>query len=433
MEKARKREITVEAILWHHSTTKENLHPVKLKITANRNTKYYPLQLERKNIFLSEGDWYSINNTACRKENKSVKEAITGSTIYAKEIVSQITRTGIPFSFERFELKYFAVEEGGSFLDEFKTYLDDLFKEGRIGNYRSYLCSYRAFVRFLEYKGVKKISAYELTVSFLKEYDSYLINVRGTSRTTVGIYTRSLRAIFNVCTYKDTNLKDLYPFGSNKRGKYKIFGSTKGAKRGDALTLDQLREFVGMKTEVDTPLWDAKLYWLFSFYCQGMNFRDIAFLKYSNIQGQTIRYTREKTKRTEDQEIIEIPLSPEIREIIISLSSPDKRPTSYVFPILNNEEKDILRIEAVIMQKIKVTNARLKKLCDAHGLPRVTTYWSRHSYASLLKMQGVSVDMIRELLGHSNVKTTEHYLKRFDFEAKRIINQNLTELVAQRA
>lgn len=73
-------------------------------------------------------------------------------------------------------------------------------------------------------------------------------------------------------------------------------------------------------------------------------------------------------------------------------------------------------------------NRRLKELCEANSLPAITTYWARHSYANLQKQSGASVEEIRELLGHSDMRTTEAYLKRFDIERKKKANERIEEL-----
>src|SRR6478609_1621340 len=64
-------------------------------------------------------------------------------------------------------------------------------------------------------------------------------------------------------------------------------------------------------------------------------------------------------------------------------------------------------------------NTRLKLFCEANKLKKVTTYSARHTFASLMKAQGMGTAMISELLGHSSAKTTENYLRRFDFETKK--------------
>lgn len=431
MEKARRKEITADAILWHYIKRKDGTCSVRLKVTANRITKHYPIQYQGKNLSVTEEAWKNLIVRNNRNTAREIVECIDKATVAARVAVEAITKGGRPFTFDRFEKVYFAQENGSSgFVVEFKTLTKQLLEQGRIGTYRAYqtaLSSFRGYLK--KRKRPDDISPYDVTPDLLYDYERYLTEEEGNSRTTVGIYTRVLRVVFNRCVESDPNLRDSYPFGS-KGSRYRVQQSRKGLKsKGDALSVEQLRAFVASAPDPDSPEWEAKQLWLFSFYCQGMNFRDLILLKYANIQGQYIRYTREKTKRTEDQEIIEVPLSPQIVEIIGKLGNPDKRSDSFVFEILDRQEKDLLRIEARIMQKIRVTNARLKKLCKGLGLPEITTYWSRHTYASLLKLAGVSVDLIRELLGHSDIKTTEHYLKRFDIEVKKKANQRISDLL----
>jgi integrase len=243
------------------------------------------------------------------------------------------------------------------------------------------------------------------------------------------MYARTLRIIYNLCADKDPTLRQYYPFGNAKRGKFKVSDSRKGRKKGDALTIDQIKKFISTSPEPGSTMWEAKMYWLFSFYCQGMNFRDICFLSEAEIHGNIIRYTRQKTKRTDNAEVLEIAISAPIEEILEALRKPRTVTSSYIFPIIPEGQTDVLKIEGIVLQKIKTTNKWLKRLCEANDLPAITTYWSRHSYASLLKFSGTPVEVIRELLGHSDLRTTEHYLKRFDLAHMKAINSTLQNLV----
>lgn len=422
MNKARKKETTVEAIYWHYFKSKEGRSPVKLKVTYERKTKNYPIQHEGQNLFLTKDQWESISSRKTKGQNRTLMNHIDAVRVQALSAAESARQGGRPFSFGQFEKEFFAKETNKGFLSAFKRYLDKILAEERIGTYRTYKCAYDAFKSFL---GEKDLSPYEITPDLLKEFERYLIKDREAGHTTIGIYARTLRIIYNICADEDQGLKQFYPFGSDKRGRFRISDSRKGKKKGDALTPEQLRKFISSDPENGSPKWEAKLYWLFSFYCQGMNFRDICNLRYSNIDKQAIRYVRHKTKRTEDYEIMEIPITEPIQEIISTLGNPEMQPKNYVFPVLNQEIKDPLIIEANVLQKTKITNKWLKKLCADCGIPEMTTYWSRHTYASLLKDSGVSIEMIRELLGHSDMKTTEHYLKRFDLEKKRGINEKL--------
>lgn len=183
---------------------------------------------------------------------------------------------------------------------------------------------------------------------------------------------------------------------------------------------------MAIETIAGTPKHEARLMWLFSFYAQGMNFRDMAFLKKGDFTEEAIVYVRSKTKNSESkEEKMQVPLNGTLHKLINELKC-EKGP--YVFKILSpetsNEKKD-----SQIRQKIKVTNKWLRRLCSENGLPPITTYWARHTYASLLKGIGESVDMIRELLGHSDIRTTEAYLKRFDLMKKQSVNNELLQLL----
>ena len=60
-------------------------------------------------------------------------------------------------------------------------------------------------------------------------------------------------------------------------------------------------------------------------------------------------------------------------------------------------------------------NRELKKISQILGIEsNLTTYVSRHSYATVLKNSGVNIALIGETLGHTNLKTTQIYLNSFE-------------------
>ena len=56
----------------------------------------------------------------------------------------------------------------------------------------------------------------------------------------------------------------------------------------------------------------------------------------------------------------------------------------------------------------------------------VTTYAARHSFATVLKRSGASMELISEMLGHSNLKTTKSYLASFESETLKYTTKALT-------
>ena len=57
----------------------------------------------------------------------------------------------------------------------------------------------------------------------------------------------------------------------------------------------------------------------------------------------------------------------------------------------------------------KTIRRRLEKVCNIVGIKRVTPHQLRHSRASALASNGVSIKVIKELLGHSSISTTDIY------------------------
>lgn len=60
----------------------------------------------------------------------------------------------------------------------------------------------------------------------------------------------------------------------------------------------------------------------------------------------------------------------------------------------------------------------MKKIAEALGIERVTTYTARHSFATVLKRAGANIAYISESLGHQDMKTTENYLASFEREER---------------
>lgn len=444
---------TPKVILWTYSENKAGLHPVKLRVTYDSDQYYYPVTHQGQKLFLKPKDFETLMdlNRSVRGDNLAIRDSLTDAIANADRVIDQITakdKAGErhkPFTWERFETELIGKASRKGFLALFQSHLNELLSDGRYGTYKAYDNAFQAFNHFRggkrktfksDFVMGKELNIIDITPQLLKEFEQFLRKPKstkgplkkGAGTNTVAMYMRALKVIYNLVGDVP---KDLYPFATkrNERGKHKI--KTGAGKKGEALTIKQLQKFIDSDTEPGLPQHEAKLLWLFSFYCQGMNFRDIAHLKYENISKGVIRYLRTKTKDTEmEEEPLEVPLTDAIRAILIELGNSNKK--GYVFDFINDSMEGQEKYLA-INQKIKLTNKHLKALCEANSLPPITTYWARHTYASLLKEAGESIELIRELLGHSDIRTTETYLKRFDIDRKREANDKITSLLNKRS
>ena len=142
------------------------------------------------------------------------------------------------------------------------------------------------------------------------------------------------------------------------------------------------------------------------FNCRGMNLIDLVKLKKSNVREDRIFYGRSKTG-----DPLSVKLTSELEEILTYYLE-GKSDDDFLFPA--NYDGSTAKYEKYKTIRRRV-NERLKIIAlDAGIKQHFTTYAIRHSWATIAKFMGISTAIISEGLGHSSLKTTEIYLKRFD-------------------
>ena len=228
---------------------------------------------------------------------------------------------------------------------------------------------------------------------------------RGSKGGGVKFKMRTLKALYNKARKRKLIPKEPYPFEDYKFSKYK------SETRKIALTVGEFKKIKNLDISEHPLLLEAYNYFMFSVYCRGMNFHDMMLLKWSNIEGNRIYYTRSKTKRQINLEIIK-PV-----QKTLDYYKKQNRPTDYVFPILLSEN---LTPQQIANRKHKVLrryNSRLKEIAKLVGInKKPTSYTARHSFATILKLSGTPIEKICEMMGHGDVSITIAYLKEFSNE-----------------
>lgn len=152
---------------------------------------------------------------------------------------------------------------------------------------------------------------------------------------------------------------------------------------------------------------NSRNYFLFMFYCRGLNFTDLARLKWENIVDGELHYTRAKTK-----EGFRFKMHPAAVEILSHYSTLEgNSDAGYIFPILYKRHSTAKAIRYRKQKVLKMVNDDIEALASSVGIEKtVTTYFARHSYATILRVGGVSKEIIGQSLGHDSLKTTQIYL-----------------------
>ncbi len=414
-----KKQYSISMYLDIRKQKKNRLYPVKLRVYGNilEKQKFYPTIFEfSKEEF--ESTWNTIKPRIAYKDNRLNLQALESK---ANDVASKI----IPFSFEKFERQlYRKVGEGSNVFYHYDQIIERYKSLDRIKTASNYDSSQKSLKKFLRYntgRDPEKLPFNKITPPWLEDYEGYMLSI-GKSRTTVAIYLRPLRAIFNTAISEDDILGELYPFG---RGKYQL---PKVRKVKKALTREQLKKL--FEAIPQTPDQEkAKSFWFLSYSLNGMNPKDIAMLRHKNIQGDKIIYYRSKTINTgkADLKPITVYLNDFSRSVMEKYGNPTKEPGELIFPIIKDRQTAIEQSRK-IGNFIRILNQHIKELAIQEGLPGdISAYWARHSFATNAIRQGASMEFVSEALNHSDMLTTQRYFAGFEDDAKKEFMKKLMD------
>jgi integrase len=262
-----------------------------------------------------------------------------------------------------------------------------------------------------------------ITPVFLLKYEKWMLRfgkmaqksggvATPASQTTVGIYLRQLRTIYNDAIGKGIVNRDLYPFAQ------KGYVIPSGRNEKKALTKEEVKKIMIYEAQPDSFEQRSRDLWIFSYLSNGMNFSDICRLTWGDVNGTQVKFIRKKTANSKksDQKKITVTLFAESFEIIKRWGNKDKSQDAYLFPFVN-VGMDERHKKATIHQVIKITNKWVNRIAEKLGIEGdVNTYHARHSFATILLRSDVPIPFISQSLGHSNIATTEAYLGSFEDE-----------------
>lgn len=412
---------------------KDGTYPVKLRLTFMRQRKYYLTPHSLTEL--------EFANTKAEKPKGKFKELSTAFNAIEQKAINVIK--DLPaFSFESFEKKYLSNHTTNDVFSALTSQQEAMTSEGRAGSANTYKDTFISLLSFVlkipvtRNKGIplkeaqakreallnkqKHLPFSKLTPEFLKEYEKWMVS-NGKSLTTIGIYARNLRTVFNNAISLGEVQADIYPFGKRK---YQI---PAGRNVKKALVLSDIEKLFTYEPKQDSEARARDLF-LFSYLCNGINIKDIARLKYKQLQPEQIRFVRAKTERTTrgNLKTIAATRTQEVNNIIERWGNKPALQDSYVFPILTpglTPEQEL----STVRQATKRINHYIKRIAAAVGIEKnISSYTARHSYATVMKRSGAPMEFISEALGHADLRTTESYLDSFEDKIKKEFASHLT-------
>lgn len=370
------------------------LHPSRIEGRAG--TMYYHVSHKKSvrhittniRLFPEEWDGNAHRIISERPDAVRLQHRIDSDLMLLHQIIHELELERQEYSTKDIVSRFHAPERRVSVITFFQEQISFLTACNRLGTATNYGRAARTLATFLD---GRDLYFSQLTSHFVEEYSDYLLR-KGMVRNSLSFHMRILRAVYNKSVRRGY-AEQTYPF----RDVYT--GVDRTRKR--AVKENVLQRLIHLDLDPRSSLSFARDIFLFSFYTRGMAFVDMAYLRRSNIQAGVIRYTRHKT----GQELA-IRIEPCIQDIIDRYAETQ---TPYVFPILKNEKP----IDCFTRYKtgLRQYNARLEKLSNLMGLEvRLSSYTSRHSWATMAHNHNVPLSVISAGLGHTSERTTQIYL-----------------------
>ncbi|MDR0332371.1 MAG: site-specific integrase [Dysgonamonadaceae bacterium] len=249
------------------------------------------------------------------------------------------------------------------------------------------------------------ISLDKIDNDLMQKYENYLKH-KGVMKNTISCYMRALRSAYNQAVKRGlTTQKN--PFA----GVFTRIDKT--IKR--AVSEEIIIQLKNMDLSSHKELAFTRDLFMFSFYMRGISFIDMANLRKSNIRNGYIIYTRSKTRQQ-----LTVKLEACMQEIISRYES--QTIDDYLLSIYTTQNHNNT-------SQLRNYNKRLKRISEMLGFEKpLSSYVSRHTWATLALRKGISIEVISESMGHENETTTRIYLASLEQSAVDKANEEIIRL-----
>ncbi|MEZ5059716.1 MAG: site-specific integrase [Saprospiraceae bacterium] len=391
---------TFKIVLYKSKTLKDGSHPVMLQIVEDR--KPFRISLGY-NAHLNEWDEAKCRFKRNKENYKAKNEILREKEIQAEKTLDTIQLQNKPVTPTYFKEIFLKDKKNTNVFEFIDELCQDFNSKGKAGTSNTYRDTRNALLKFTS--GKKNLYFTDIDYTFLDKFETHLFS-RGCTGGGISVYMRTLKAIINKAIKQGYLDNNLYPFRSsiNRNGYSPEHLKSKASPR--ALSLEDIEKFKNFESSQYPHLQFSHTLFLFSYYARGMNFKDMAQLKWSDLYDNKIHYTRDKTGA-----FFSIGISENIKSIFEGF----QKDSPYIFPILSDFHKTPIQIKNRLKKCLRKFNSDLKEIAETLDIStNVTSYVARHTFANTLKKNKANIGLISQAMGHSDIKITNAYLKNFE-------------------
>ncbi|MCL6460330.1 MAG: site-specific integrase [Flavobacterium micromati] len=263
-------------------------------------------------------------------------------------------------------------------------------KEYAPGTLERYKTSLKHTIDFLEWKyKISDIEIDKINHAFITDYEFYLRSVRNCANNTAVKYIKNFSKIIKICLAN--NWIERNPF-SNYKAKVREVERV-------YLSQEEIENIINKDFKTDRLSLVRDIF-LFSCFT-GLAYIDVKNLTKSHISrgidGEKWIFTHRQKTETASK----IPIFPITQMIIDKYEDhPESNNQNKLLPILSNQKM----------------NAYLKEIAGVCEIEKELTFHiARHTFATTVTLtNGVPIESVSKMLGHKNLRTTQHYAKVLD-------------------
>lgn len=371
--------------------------PAPLKVAINKKSKTALISL---NVFLLPNQWDKKAGKVVNHPNRLfLNNYIAKRRIDIDTLLLKLIESGEIANMSALDIKNHIIyqlsperEEDGKerlFTHRFLKFAETKKESTRI----VYMNTYKRMHQFCA--DLDKLTFEDITREWLTAYDTYLSET-SPSRNARNVHFRNIRAVFNEAI--DDGVTKAYPF---RRFKIRPVATMKRS-----FSVEQLRELFNAPTDEHTE--KALDIFRLIFLLIGINIIDLCKLR--TINNGRVEFYRSKTNR-----LYSIKVEPEAMEIINKYKG-----TEHLIDILD-QHKNHRSYTGILNKTLKEVGTLANDKNSKPVFPQLTTYWARHSWATIAASLEIPKETIAAALGHGGNTVTDIYI---DFDRKKVDEAN---------
>jgi site-specific recombinase XerD len=340
------------------------------------------------------------------EEAKSINSGLDALRLHAFDLQKEILLEGKELTMDNFRNKWWGIktERPRMLLEIFehhnKQMKDLIGQEFSPLTFERYTTSKKHTKEFIKWKyNVDDMNINDLNYEFITDYEFWLKSVRKCDHNTTMKYLSNFKKIVNIC------LKN----GWLPRNPFLGYKMTKREIERPYLSQEEL-ERISTKPFVAARTNQVRDIFLFCCYT-GLAYADVKKLSRAEIATGIDGEKWIFTHRQKTESATRLPLLPPAQEILERYKDhPQCLNNGLLLPVLSNQKM----------------NTYLKEIADACDITKkMTTHTARHTFATTVTLtNGVPIETVSKLLGHKNLKTTQHYAKILDLK----VSQDMSAL-----